>query len=306
MSKRLIPRLARLLGPVVLAGAVVAACTGIVVRSLSRRGSSSARHVTSSTSPSPPIAGTAWPGAATRLAAPAPVFPANFGVHRVYVDPGHGAAGNPGNTSCFCVAEEDFTLFAARELAARLEATGHFLVQLSRDGASPVEYRDRVDEAGQWDAEAFISLHSDVRSHADRWSPRPGASCPVSYAAPGFSVIYSDDGVSSLVLDRQRLARATARRLVATGLLPYDGAGYAPLYDSDPGEAGVFLDRHPPEQRIFVLHRPTMAAILIETHHALDPREAERWEDDATLDAFSAALGAALVEALGKGPSDTP
>ena len=301
MSRRLIPRVARLLGPILLAGAVVAAGSGIVVRSLSRRGSS-ARHVTSSTSLAPPIAGTAWPSAATRLAAPAIAFPANFSVHRVYVDPGHGAANNPGNTSCFCVAEEDFTLFAARELAARLEATGHFLVLLSRDGASPVEYRDRVDEAAQWGAEAFISLHSDVRSHADRWSPRPGTSCPVSYSAPGFSVIYSDDGVSSLVSARQRLARATARRLVATGFLPYDGAGYAPLYDSDPGEAGVFLDRHPLEQRIFVLHRPSMAAILIETHHALDPREAERWDDDATLDAFSAAVGAALVEALGKGP----
>jgi N-acetylmuramoyl-L-alanine amidase len=51
-----------------------------------------------------------------------------------------------------------------------------------------------------------------------------------------------------------------------------------------------------------------MAAILIETHHALDPREAERWEDDATLDAFSAALGSALIEALGKGstPIESP
>ncbi|MEP7123013.1 MAG: N-acetylmuramoyl-L-alanine amidase [Byssovorax sp.] len=301
----MIPRVARLLGPVLLAGAMVAACSGIVARSLSRRGSS-AGHLVTSTSLSPLLAGTAWPSAATRLAVPAIVFPANFGLHRVYVDAGHGAAGNSGNTSCFCIAEEDFTLFAARELAARLEATGHFLVQVSRDGAAPVEYRDRVDEAARWGAEAFISLHSDVRSHADRWSPRPGTSCPVSYSAPGFSVIYSDDGPSSLVLARQRLARAAATRLVATGLLPYDGAGYAPLYDSDPGEAGVFLDRHPLEQRIFVLHRPTMAAILIETHHALDPREAERWEDDATLDAFSAALGSALVEALGKGPSEIP
>lgn len=282
-----------------LVGAVVAACSGIMVRSLSRRGSPPSHRV--AFSPSPSIAGTGWPSATARLVAPPIVFPADFGVHRVYVDAGHGAPGNPGNTSCFCLAEEDFTLFAARELAQRLEATGHFLVQKSRDGIDPVEYRDRVDEAAQWGAEAFVSLHSDVRSRADRWSPRPDTSCPVSYAAPGFSVIYSDDGASSLVLARQRLARATARRLTATGLLPYGGAGYAPLYDSDPAEAGVFVDRHPPEQRIFVLHRPTMAAILIETHHALDPREAERWEDDATFDAFSAALGAALVEALGKG-----
>jgi len=246
-----------------------------------------------------PPASTGWPSRAVHLATPPLVFPADFGVRRVYLDAGHGASGNPGNTSCFCVAEEDFTLFAARELAARLEATGHFLVRKSRDGTEPVEYRDRIDEAAQWGADAFVSLHSDVRSRADRWSPRPDTSCPVSYAAPGFSVIYSDDGEASRVLPRQRLARATARRLTATGLLPYGGAGYAPLYDADPSEAGVFLDRHLPEQRIFVLYRPAMPAILIETHHALDPREAERWEEDETFDAFAAATGAALVEALG-------
>lgn len=302
MVSSVISRAARILGPVLLVGAVAAACSGIVYRSWSRRASSPARHVVSA----PPPAGTGWPSAAARLAAPPVVFPADFGVHRVYVDAGHGAPGNPGNTSCFCVAEEDFTLFAARELADRLEATGHFLVRKSRDGGDPVEYRDRVDEAAQWGADAFVSLHSDVRSRADRWSPRPGTSCPVSYAAPGFSVIYSDDGIAGLVLARQRLARATARRLGATGLLPYGGAGYAPQYDADPGEAGVFVDRHPPEQRIFVLHRPTMPAILIETHHALDPREAERWEEDATLDAFAAATGAALVEALGAASTVAP
>lgn len=286
----MISRAARLVAPVLLVSAVAAVCAGLVVRSRSRRANVSTR-------PTAPQ-GTAWPSAAARLAAPQVVFPAGFGVRRVYVDAGHGAPGNPGNTSCFCVAEEDFTLFAAAELAFRLEATGHFLVRKSRDGTSPVSYRDRVDEAAQWGADAFISLHSDVRSRADRWSPRPGTSCPVSHAAPGFSVIYSDDGAAELVLARRRLARATAQRLAATGLLPYGGAGYAPLYDSDPGEAGVFVDRHPPEQRIFVLYRPAMPAILIETHHALDPREATRWEDDATLDAFAAATGAALVEAL--------
>ena len=290
-----ISRAARLLGPILLVGAVVAACSGIVYRSWSRRAPLPARRAVSA----PPPPSTGWPNRAAHLAAPSLVFPADFGVRRVYVDAGHGAPGNPGNTSCFCVAEEDFTLFAARELAERLEATGHFLARTSRDGAEPVEYRDRIDEAAQWGADAFVSLHSDVRSRADRWSPRPGASCPVSYAAPGFSVIYSDDGDASRVLARQRLARATARRLTATGLLPYGGAGYAPLYDADAAEAGVFLDRHPSEQRIFVLYRPAMPAILIETHHALDPREAERWEEDETLDAFAAATGAALVEALG-------
>jgi len=290
-----ISRAARLVGPVLLVSAVAAVCAGLAVRSRSRRAFVPTHHLVST----PALEGTAWPNPAARLAAPKVVFPSDFGVHRVYVDAGHGAPGNPGNTSCFCVAEEDFTLFAASELAERLEATGHFLVRKSRDGSETVGYHDRVDEAAQWGAEAFVSLHSDVRARADHWSPRPDTTCPVSYAAPGFSVIYSDDGRAPLVLARRRLARATAQRLTATGLLPYSGVDYVPLYDADPGEAGVFIDRHPLDQRIFVLYRPTMPAILIETHHALDPREAARWEDDATLDAFAAATGAALVEALG-------
>jgi N-acetylmuramoyl-L-alanine amidase len=293
VSSSVISRAARLFVPVLLVSTVTAVCAGLVVRSRSRRADAPTSHA------APPPEGTAWPSAAARLATPQVVFPAGFGVRRVYVDAGHGAFGNSGNTSCFCVAEEDFTLFAAGELAERLEATGHFLVRKSRDGTENVSYHDRVDEAAQWGADAFISLHSDVRSRADRWSPRPGTSCPVSHSAPGFTVIYSDDGAAPLVLARRQLARATAQRLTATGLLPYGGAGYAPLYDSEPSEAGVFVDRHPPDQRIFVLYRPAMPAILIETHHALDPREATRWEDDATLDAFAAATGAALVEALG-------
>jgi N-acetylmuramoyl-L-alanine amidase len=288
-------RAARLVAPVLLVSAVAAACAGLVGRSRARRGHGPPRHATSA----PALESTAWPSPAVRLVAPRAIFPPDFGVRRVYVDAGHGASGNPGNTSCFCVAEEDFTLFAATELAERLEATGHFLVRKSRDGSAPVSYRDRVDEAAQWGAEAFLSLHSDVRSRAEVWSPRPGTTCPVSHGAPGFSVIYSDDGAPALVGARRRLARATAQRLAATGLVPYSGVDYVPLYDAEPGDLGVFLDRHPIEQRIFVLYRPAMPAILIETHHALDPREAARWDEDATLDAFAAAVGAALVEALG-------
>lgn len=246
----------------------------------------------------PEEASTAWPSPAARLTPLAVTYPPDFGVRRIFIDAGHGAPGNPGNTSCFCEKEQDYTLFAARELSRRLSETGHFEVRLSRGDDGPVDYHARVDAAARFQAEAFLSLHSDVRKRPDHWSPSPGESCPVSYAAPGFAVLYSDEGGEPEVGGRRLLAREAAFRLEEIGLLPYDGADYAFLYEADPLGTGVFADRHAPDQRIFVLYRPTMPSILIETHHALDPNEETRFRDRATLDAFATAIAAALVGAL--------
>lgn len=241
----------------------------------------------------------AWPNPEARLKAPVFAFPPGFGVRRVAVDAGHGAPKNTGNTSCYCVNEQDFTLEAANELAARLEATGHFKVLLSRKGDALIEYKKRAEEAARWGAEALVSLHSDVRGRADTWSPEPGKSCPVSLAAPGFSVLWSDEGEAAMTGVRLALARSVARRMSEAGFTAYLGGEYTGLYEADAVEPGVFVDRHEPGSRIFILRRPVMPSILIETHHALDPREAQRWKEKETFDAFAAATAAALVDALG-------
>ncbi len=244
------------------------------------------------------VAPNGWPEPAATLAAPAPTYPSRFGVRKVFVDPGHGAENNSGNTSCRCLAEEDFTLRASEELARRLQASGHFAVRLAREGEVRVAYRDRVEAARHWGAEAFISIHSDVRGSFDQWAPEPGKSCPVSWAAPGFSVLWSDEGEAGLVGGRLALARAVARRLGEAGFAAYLGADYA-LYQADADVPGVFVDRHAADQRIFVLRRPAMTSVLVETHHALDPREVARWDDPHTHDVFAAVIAAALVDVLG-------
>jgi N-acetylmuramoyl-L-alanine amidase len=241
----------------------------------------------------------AWPSPEARLKLPAFAFPPGFGRRRVALDPGHGAPKNTGNTSCFCVDEQDFTLEAANELAGRLEATGHFEVLLSRRGEDLVEYKKRAEEAARWGAEVLVSLHSDVRGKADTWAPEPGKSCPMSLSAPGFSVLWSDEGEPAVTGVRLALARSVARRMTEAGFTPYLGGEYTGLYEADAVEAGVFVDRHEPGSRIFILRRPAMPSILIETHHALDPREARRWKEKETFDAFAAATAAALVDALG-------
>lgn len=245
-----------------------------------------------------PTASDGWPNPGAELRTRALEVPAGFGLRRVFLDPGHGATDNTGNRSCFCEDEQDFTLRVARSLAERLEGTGHFQVRLSREAGETVEYPDRVERAEQWQAEAFVSLHSDVRGQPELWSPDAGLSCRRSLRAPGFSVLWSDEADEPLRAARQTLAWAVASQMMQAGWLPYGGADYRGNYTVDSSRRGVFLDRHAPDQRIFVLRRPTVPSIIIETHNALDPREARRWEQPSTLDAFAAAVAAALVQAL--------
>jgi len=120
----------------------------------------------------------------------------------------------------------------------------------------------------------------------------------VNLGTPGFSVLWSDEGEAELVSKRQSLARATARHMREAGFFAYGGVEYGDLYAVDAEVSGVFVDRHVPDKRIFVLRRPTMPSILIETHHALDPREARRWDDPTTLEVFASAVASALVDVL--------
>jgi N-acetylmuramoyl-L-alanine amidase len=260
-----------------------------------------ARGATPATSRAPveaPADPIRWPGDAAWLTPPEARFAAGRAKVRVMIDPGHGAPGNRGNTSCFCVDEQDAMLDLGEALADRLEATGHIEARLSREGDRRVEYAERVEGAAAWGAEAFVSLHSDVRGRADRWSPEPGRSCPVARDAPGFAVLYSDEGEGELGAARLSLGRAVARRMTEAGFLPYGGAAYVGLYAPDAEVPAVFADRHAPEQRIFVLRRAPMPSILVETHNALDPREAARWAEPETVDAFAAAVAAAIADAL--------
>ena len=223
--------------------------------------------------------------------------PDGFGRRKIVVDPGHGAPGNKGNVSAWCQDEQDFTLSLARHLAATLRATGHFEVRLTRQ-TSDVPYPVRVREAEEWGADAFVSLHSDVRGASEPWSPREGVVCYRTDQAPGFAVLYSDEADPQSVARRLRLATVVAAKLSAAGFPAYDGAEYARSYAPAPSGLGVFVDRHPSDKRIYVLRHASMPAVLIETHNALHGREAARFEEDATRQAFDAAVVAALLEVL--------
>src|SRR5689334_1474910 len=87
--------------------------------------------------------GTTWPDSSAILAADPPPIPKQFGVHRILIDPGHGAPNNPGSLSGNCESEGEITLRIATDLARRLNATGAFLVRLSRESKNGPTYQRR-------------------------------------------------------------------------------------------------------------------------------------------------------------------
>lgn len=216
---------------------------------------------------------------------------------RIYLDAGHGAPGNPGNRSSLGVDEQDFTLSLGLDLADALEQTGRFEVKTSRRQGELIPYAQRVQEAEAWGAAALVSLHSDIRGRSETWEPRPGVFCSRSHDAPGFSVLWSDFGQTPLVERRLRLARAMSTELAATGLLAFGGDDYRSQYKPD-SVPGVFVDRHPESERIFLLWRPMLPSVIIETHNALDEREERRWGEPETRTAFASAVAAALIDSL--------
>lgn len=236
-----------------------------------------------------------WPEAGALLWPPAVVVPPDRPPVRVFIEPGHGNPGNPGNTSCLCRPEQDLTLALGRDLHERLSSLPHLALRTAGGGETRPPYRDRIADAETWQADALISLHSDTRGAPTPWQP-PGLdrSCSRNDAEPGFTVLWSDEGPPELVRARLALARALARRLSEAGFLAYHGRDYGPLYEGDDEVSGVFVDRHAPHQRIMMLRRPAVPSVIIETHHAWDTRETARWEEAATREVFAAAVAAAV------------
>lgn len=81
--------------------------------------------------------------------------------HVVVIDAGHGGV-DPGTIGKAGTHEKAITLAMARELKARMEATGRYRVVLTRDRDVFLPLRDRVAVARAHGAEMFISLHADA------------------------------------------------------------------------------------------------------------------------------------------------
>lgn len=248
----------------------------------------------------------AWPSSGSGLQLlklPDPPDAGKVAKLRVYVDAGHGAKDNHGAVSCTCENEEVFTLRTALALVKSLEKTGRFELKLSRSGEQKPSYAARVAEAEKWKADLILGIHFDVRGSAFPYEPEPGKVCwraPVieeyGQETGGFSVLWSDEDATTRP-EREKSAqfgRAIAIKMAESGMTPYGGWDYQGLYDKD-AVAGGFIDRHIPRRRVWMLKKPKVPSIIVETHHALDLQERARWDEPATLEAFGAAVAAALL-----------
>lgn len=244
----------------------------------------------------------AWPEPSAALSV-LPPPPARARPLRVYVDAGHGAPGNEGNRGCFGQREQDHTAQVAMHLAYVLARLGGFEVKLSRHEETGRRYPARIAEAEAWKADAIVSLHSDARGWATPWGEVDGQVCWRNDAAPGFAVLWSDDAAEAVVTKRARLGRAVGRRLTEAGFLAYSGDDYGSLYRQDPESPSGWIDLRPRKKSVYFLRASSIPTVIIETHHALDPREVQRWEELATVDAFALAVANALVDATAQAPS---
>jgi N-acetylmuramoyl-L-alanine amidase len=78
----------------------------------------------------------------------------------VVLDPGHGGV-DPGTSSAAGITEKEVVLTFARTLKAKLEATGHYEVYLTRDDDTFLPLRGRVEFAQKKGAGLFLSIHAD-------------------------------------------------------------------------------------------------------------------------------------------------
>jgi N-acetylmuramoyl-L-alanine amidase len=83
----------------------------------------------------------------------------------IVIDAGHGGT-DPGAIASSGVFEKDIVFGFAQDLAAKLNAAGHYRVQMTRDRDVFVPLADRVRIAREVKADLFISIHADSISSA--------------------------------------------------------------------------------------------------------------------------------------------
>lgn len=207
----------------------------------------------------------------------------------VAIDPGHGTRRNTGAQTVLCESEASVMLAISKRVANHLDREKDIDVHLLRTSDEGPKYRTRIRRAAEADADVLLSFHGDYRGEPETWKPNKKQTCERHPAETGFAVLYSDFGPKDAVRSRRRLARAIAREMRAAGFEAYSGADYGSQYEKD-GARGVFKDR----RGLFMLRRPKMPSVIIETHHLLNLEEHRRWSDVKTQDEFASALERAL------------
>lgn len=225
----------------------------------------------------------------------------------IVIDPGHGGI-DSGAEGVSGTLEKTVTLSFARELKARLEKTGRFTVELTRDSDVFLRLDERVRIARQYGANLFISIHADtirypsirgatVYTVSDQASDAESAAVAarenLSDELAGMSIDDANHEVSDILMDLVRRETHSfsirfARTLV--GELAND----------------IELIKNPHRYAGFrVLKAPDVPSVLIELGYLSNPQDEallkdEQWRAKA-IGNISAAIAAFAGARLGSG-----
>jgi N-acetylmuramoyl-L-alanine amidase len=207
----------------------------------------------------------------------------------IVLDPGHGGIDRGARVRG--VVEKDIVFEFAKALAAKLEATGHFKIVLTRGEDSFVSLSERVRIGRERNAALFLSIHADTLSRAakvsgatvytlsDRASDREAARVAEkenqSDVLAGLDPSEDNDDVSGILFDLTRRETRAYSHMFAHTLVNYWRV--AGRLNKNPRRSAGFL----------VLKAPDVPSILLElgylSNHADNlALNSPQWRDHAS------------------------
>ena len=217
------------------------------------------------------------PEASMRAAEP----PAEDGVLRVMLDPGHGGI-DPG-AERDDVTEKDLMLTFARELEESMLRAGGFEVFFTRTGDYFVSLERRIAMAHDVEADLFLSLHADALADggahgatvyvlseeaSDVASAKLAERHDRDQLLSGVDLSTTDDQVTSVLLDLERQETAPRTDMLAAALV------------TGMGNKGGPMNRRPLRQAAFsVLKAADIPSVLIEIGFLSSPRDLKNLQD---------------------------
>lgn len=238
---------------------------------------------------------------------PAPPTPANL--PRIVIDPGHG--GVDSGAMVGGLIEKTVVLDFAKALAAKLTATGHYIVVMTRDDDTFISLGDRVKMARDGNAALFVSVHADTLSEADVTgatvytvsdkasdvqAARVAEKENQADAAAGVEGKEDASGVSDILFDLTRRETRAYSHVFAHTLANY-------------WKVAARLNKNPERSAGFkVLTAPDVPSVLLELGYLSNEKDAsalnsQDWREKTTsqvadaIENFFAARGASAPEA---------
>ncbi len=188
--------------------------------------------------------------------------------YRVYIDPGHGGEDSGAVNWSKNLQEKDINLKMGLDLKSKLESQG-FEVKMSRYDDRFVALRSRVDDANQWNADVFVSIHQNSASSTNAYGIETWSSPDTSRDNKNYATVVQSNLIKS------------------TGA--YDRGVFGWGYD---------------EGNLVVTKYTTMPAALVETGFISNPSEAENMKNPAYIDKVTTGIKNGINGFLGFDPNN--